>query len=803
MASRLRKEVRVFDEETFEAGMNTAEEIIQGLDESTLFVIFISSTALDSRWVQDELISAKSRFNTNQIQRIYPIIIDRNIRHDDNRIPQWMRESLNIQPILKPTIAARKINARLLELSWSKHPRLRERREIFVGRNDLIEKIEERLDNFELSTPMAIIASGLPSIGRKTLLQKALKKASLVRESYEFPTITLSSLDSIEDFLLKIGDLGFLSKDLPLLSTKTILEKIDLAKEATLDIMREGERILIEDHGVLVQNSGELVDWFLEILQSPASQEHLTFCIASQFRPKPSINRTHPQVYAVAVKEMDVAERNGLLGRYARFEGLENISKDELQFFAGLLTGLPQQALFAVDLIKEQGLLEAKRQSHTVQQYGSDKAQVVLDQYKDRKSELDLIYLLSRFDFLSYEVLFDIVEEKKYGPILNSLLAASICERLGASSDYVRINEVIRDYVSRNRFHIPTEFEDSIREHVKKFLENYQDDNNDISDYLFSAQEALRTGNRLPDEILVPSVFVKTIKRIYDDERGYADAVELADRVFLREMYIHANTVNHVRFIQCQSLARLGSPRFFDEVRKVPDPDRSFLYGFYYRLSGNYAKAEENLLKVLSYDPRRRDPRAVGELVLVYMQSDEYEMALELAKENYENRPSNPINANNYFACLISKPNSKENKEQLDIIIKRLSIDPSERAMEMTASMRARVIAYYDNDEVESMILIEETIHRHINIAYPLLTKADLAIHFCNIEKLREAVAALAKITTPKTQSYRSFIKFKAMLLAMDNRLNDARNLIRKDLAGLIPSALQRLNEKLTALAAH
>jgi tetratricopeptide (TPR) repeat protein len=499
---------------------------------------------------------------------------------------------------------------------------------------------------------------------------------------------------------------------------------------------------------------------------------------------------------------MDVTERNGLLARYARFESLD-LSRQDLVFFADLLTGFPEQVLFAVDLIKDNGLSEAKKQSHTIQQYGSDKAQVILEQHKDRKPELDLIYLLSRFEFLSYEVLFDIVSEEVYGPVLNALLASSICERIGASSDYVRVNEVIRDYVSRNRFGIPTDFEESIKRHVKNFVEQYQDDNYDISDYLFSAQEGLRAGKGLPDDMLVPSVFVKTIKRIYDEERGYSDAVELADRVLLRERYLHESTVNHVRFIQCQSLARLRVARFFDEVRRVPEPDRSFLFGFYYRLSGDYAKAEENLLKVLARDRRRKDPRAVGELVLVYMQSDEYDKALELARENYENRPSNPINANNYFACLIMRPHSKENREQLEKIVSRLSIDPSERATEMADSMRARLIAYYDNREDESLRLIEEAVHRHANIDYPLLTKADLAVYFGNAQKLSEAVTALERNTGPHAQSYRTFVKFKAMLFAMQGRREDARRLIRKELSGLMPSALQRLNEKLDALAAH
>jgi Tfp pilus assembly protein PilF len=800
VAQRLRREVRVFDEDTFEEGMITTEEIARGLDESTLFVFFISTAALDSRWVQDELKGAKSRFDDAQIQRIYPIIIDENVRHDDARIPAWMRECLNIQPILKPTVAARKINARLLELAWGSHPRLRERKEIFVGRNDLLEQVEERLDDFNQVAPIALIASGLPAIGRKTFLQKALKKANLVRESYDFPAITLAQLDSIEDFLLKLSDLGMVSFDLPSLATIDLNQKFDLAKSLSYKIASEGERVLIEDHGVLVHGSGELVDWFREVLINLSTIAHLTFCIASKFRLKNSFNRTFPHAFSVALHELDVSERNGLLSRYARFHSL-NLTPNDLSFFADLLTGLPAQALFAIDLINELGIYQAKRQSHTIQQYGSDKAQVVLETYKDRKDELDLIHLLSRFEFISYEVLFDIVDEKKYAPILDTLLSASICERLGTGSDYIRVNEVIRDFVNRYRFRVSSEFEESIKNHVQRFIELYEDDNRDISDYIFSAQEALRNGYDLTDHILAPSVMVKTIKRIYDEERNYIVAVELADRVLVRERFLHNSTVNHVRFIQCQALARLRRPRFFDEVRKVPEPDCFFLLGFFFRISGQYEKAEENLKRVIGHQRNRRDQRAVGELVLVYMQSDEYEKAFGLARENYNHRPSNPINANNYFTCLIMKPRSNENKNELEKIIERLTLNQSEQAQEMTDSMRARIVAYYDDDKEKSMNLIEHAIQRYPDIHYPKLTKADLAAYFEDVEKLREAVDALERVTGPNAQTYRTVVKYKAMLLAMDGKLDLAEKLIRDELTGLIPSTLQRLNERIRQLA--
>ncbi|RMD00900.1 toll/interleukin-1 receptor domain-containing protein [Aquitalea palustris] len=799
VASKIYREARIFDEETFEAGMPPAEEIASALDETAIFVIFLSTKALESSWVQNELGRAKLLFDESKLQRIFPIIIEDGITHLDSRIPGWMRESLNIQPISKPSIAARKINARLREISWKFHPRLRERTEIFVGRNDLINQFEERIDDFSLPSPIAVIASGLSEIGRRSLLRHSLKKSNIIRPSFEFPFVIVSQLDSVEDLILKTLDLGLVGlsrKDFDLHSS--VEEKTIFAIKMFREISRERERILIEDQGVLVQPDGQLVDWFSEIINGLASDQFMIFSIVSRYRPASSLNRLNPLVFSVHVAEMDKQERDGLMVRYSRFSEVE-LSKDDYSFFSDLLTGYPEQVLFTIDLIKEQGIFEAKKNSHTIQQYGSDKAKIVLDSFQNNQKALNFIYLLSRFEFVSYEVLFDIVNEKEYGSILKDLLSSAICEKIGSSSNYIRVNEVIRDYISRNRFGSETGFEGALTAHAKSFLDRYKDEDSDISDYLFSAQESLRSGGVVPEDIIVPSVFLKTIKRIYDEDRKYAEAILLANRVLSRDGSLHKNTVDHVRFIKCQCLARLRKNEFFDEVRKISQPDRDFLYGFYYRLSGDTARAEENLKNVLKKKPR--DPRTIGELVLVYMQSEEYQLAFDLARDNYYNRPGNPINANNYLTCLMARDWTPECKREIDIVISRLEIDTSERAREMVASAKARILAFFENNQSSAMASIERTIAEFPGVNYPLLTKADLAVHFMDVDKLREAVDELERITGKYAQTYRSVIKFKSLLLAMEGRTPEARNLINRELSGLNSSTRTRLIDRIESFS--
>ena len=71
MASHIKKEAKIFDEETFEEGMSPIEEVVNGIDQSTLFVILISNSALDSKWVHEELNRAKSMLDSFKIERIY------------------------------------------------------------------------------------------------------------------------------------------------------------------------------------------------------------------------------------------------------------------------------------------------------------------------------------------------------------------------------------------------------------------------------------------------------------------------------------------------------------------------------------------------------------------------------------------------------------------------------------------------------------------------------------------------------------------------------------------------------------
>jgi len=102
IANKLGKSNIVFDAWTFEIGNKTLDEIYQGIDSSGIFVYFISNEALSSPWVEKEVNKAEEYLQNGKLRKFLPLLIDSSIKHNDNRIPEWIKEEYNIKYISKP-----------------------------------------------------------------------------------------------------------------------------------------------------------------------------------------------------------------------------------------------------------------------------------------------------------------------------------------------------------------------------------------------------------------------------------------------------------------------------------------------------------------------------------------------------------------------------------------------------------------------------------------------------------------------------------------------------------------------------
>lgn len=145
---KLGKDSVVYDALTFEAGEKSIDEINRTLAYSDLYVILLSGFAVDSDWVKYELGEAHRKLEEHTLDRVYPLIIDPKLKYSDDRIPEWLKE-YNLKYITRPAKAAKLIIERAKDIKWSRHPAFQYRNTIFVGRNDLVNNFETRIDDFD------------------------------------------------------------------------------------------------------------------------------------------------------------------------------------------------------------------------------------------------------------------------------------------------------------------------------------------------------------------------------------------------------------------------------------------------------------------------------------------------------------------------------------------------------------------------------------------------------------------------------------------------------------------------------
>lgn len=762
----------VYDEYSFESGLQPLEEIMAGLNESQLFVVFLSEPALNSKWVREEVFQAHELLQEEKLTRIYPIIIDSKITHNDERIPQWMKEEYNLKFISRPTVAARRIRQRLREIAWLQNPRLKELNEIFVGRNDLISDIEKRVDSFDLELPVCFIASGIPHIGRSTLLKHSFVKSNITRPSYDFPSILLRREESIEDFIMKIYDLGFSDIDYPInLMNFNPVELINIAEILVRDIQDAKEIILIKDESCIINYTCEIQPWFDELLHRIAPTQLPTFMIASRYRPRADLIRSRPHIYSVFVPELSFNERGGLLKRLTEFDKLI-LTRDELSFFAGLQHGYPDQVRFTSDLLKDFGVDGAKKESHQITEFNSEKAAILLSRFSSDHDVLDFLYLLSDFEFISLEFLESLNIEFEYISLLNEFIASCICDYVGIEKEFIRLNDTVRDYVRRNRIVLPEKYQNKLKKHLEEFLANPNEQDRDVSDISYSIKSGIKEGKSVPEQYLIPSHFLKSMRELYQ-ERGNLDRViELADILLEKNHLLDAKVDQDIRYYLCLSLARKRDARLLKEVQFIHGPEHDFLLGFYYRLQGRANDAIARFSECL--ETPSVASRAKRELVQVLLSIEEYEQAYILAESNYKENKSNPFHIQAYFNTLINSKESAESHNILRRLIKELYTINSDTSLQMADIARAEFVSRCENNYTQAKDILDDTINKYPDSFYPLVSKAYLAAKNRDTDGLRSSFNQLKKLAKHRTFSEDTLTRLECYLLVHEGKLDQA-----------------------------
>ena len=753
----------VYDKYTFEEGMDTLDEIYSGLEKTDIFVFFISNASLESSWVKKERNRAKNLWDEGAITRIYPIIIDENIKYDDERIPEWMQKKYNIKLIKSPTIASNRIRARMREIVFGTNSKLKQKNQFFIGRNDETAKFESRRANFDKEELKCINASSaFDGIGRKAYMSHVLKKGNLMRQTYDYNLITLEKHESIEDFILKISDLCLGEADPIKIVHMSMDEKVDLAADIVKYMQGHNEYVFINDAGVIVKPNSEMADWFKSVLEK--IDPKLVLCIASIFNLH--MRRTMGAVFTTQIQELNKDERRLMLKECCTIENID-ISNENLKTIAANLSGYPEQVFYAVQMIKDDGIPKTLNQLHELKEYADARSQTVLDRYASSDEEQDFLVFLSSFDFVGYEILEKVyTKHPDYRAMTERFISVSICEYIGAEGEYIRVNDVLKDVVFRRKMSMGKELSEIFEELADYTVNDDFIHSTDLAQYYNVIRNKIESGN-YDEKYIIPSHYIKSIIKHYNS-RQYDKASILCKKIIDGDgiRYFDKEVVYEIYYYYCQSLAREhNNESFFNAIgyEGFKEDDKAFLFGFYHRINGEPEKAIKNLSKALSIRPNF--PKAKRELANAYLASEDYESAERLCVDNYHDDKNNPYYIQPYFESLIHKyvgmANSIQDREQIALdnaekIVKlmREMIETMEnielpQAKQMCVSMKAEYYSVVENDFEKAMNSISVGLSQVKDTSiYLYLTRFDIAYRSGNIPVMKESMESIEHIVS-------------------------------------------------------
>lgn len=717
----------VFDECCFDNGKKIIDEILRGLQNTDLFILFVSNESLDSDWVQQEIVLADVFMQKHGLKQILPILIDPNIKPGaDERIPVWMKQFL-MKPIRSPEMAKLKILNALRHLDMDTNPIYKAKRNLFVGRYKEKEELEGILNLYVEPHYNTICVSGLEGIGRRTFLRKFFEEKHMLNTSNEPILISLNNRSSIDNLilsLLKYQKDVISSDDLAVLDSKSITEKTSILQNLFRSLANENEYIFIIDDGCVVRPTMEVSNWFVKAIDIPENHDCFYISVISRFRPSYRFLSNHDDFISISIDALSIPEVRNLFFGYGKALGLSSSSK--YNEILSTLNGIPSQVYYAVEYIKRFGIDLTLRNKGIILDYGDKPVMSIIADIKARGEEsFSLLVLLSKLQTTSYDMIYNLVGNNDFvNQELEFFYVSGVFSLFGENKEYIEVHYSISDYIRRSRVDIKPEYRQKLDESVEDFVDRQATNVlfTDLSQMYHDIRGAIMAGKEISSKYYLPSFTLNAIAELYNNSQ-YNSVINLIDKMLLKSNQYDENTIREYKYWLCMSLARNKDRRFEKEVEYFYESaDYYFLKGFYWRLKKDLRKAEEYLGDALKLNSNHQ--RTKREIVNVYIMNENYQEGLALAKENFMRKKTNPFHIQAYFICLLhnNEQNVESVQEELSMLLELIQKSLDKKAKSMYTTMLGEYIYYVQNNPQKAIDLLENSVNKYGNVfAYKAL----------------------------------------------------------------------------------
>ncbi|MDX1939785.1 MAG: hypothetical protein SFU99_04490 [Saprospiraceae bacterium] len=400
----------------------------------------------------------------------------------------------------------------------------------------------------------------------------------------------------------------------------------------------------------------------------------------------------------------------------------QQLKPEDIRFFLQYLKGIPGQIIYAANLIESMGILDAKSFVNDIEEFDELRALSILEFLKDDNLSIQMIVALSKFEIISYDLVYKIFgESEEVYKSIQKLFDLTLFFSVSSTHDYLKLNTSIADYINRSKLELDKDVSNRIKEVAKESIQKplELDENSDYSEFLFTLENLIRENKSIPRKFLIPSFILKSIIKEYND-RHYKTVIQLSTKLLENENKFDYQIVRETRIWLCLAYCRKQNEKFFESIKYFNNQDEEtqidyhFLLGFYYRNGDKMDKAERHFLEVLKIDENHS--RTKRELVNVYLRKGEYMKALNWAKDNYNRFKTNILHIQAYFTCLIKKNDKTDfDIEKIKELLENTSKSLDKKASDVIREMRAEYDFYIQGDSGKAITTLSESLKMNSN----------------------------------------------------------------------------------------
>lgn len=587
VADQLGRQYSVFDERSFDTGVEFKRSIEIGLDESSIFVLFASKSALKSLWVDFEISQAWFQTLEKKLRQSLVFILDSSLEPHD--LPVWLQRA-KISRAVAPNPVARLIRDHLDAI------RSPEYKSLFVGRREDVESIQQALTPWDGSEPpKTLIVTGLPCIGRRSLIKHI---CPFTLNLDRINVIRLENGETLTDLAIKLADLvePFSTAE----GFKIIVESIRRSSENEI-IQRivnnfqlciaNRELPLLFDSGGLLDEDGRFVEFVRQILAALPNAQDCYLFIVSKRKPLQEPPLEIPVISLNALKPKDT---KSLISAFAQRKNLK-VGPGEISELAEYAGGFPPSCIYAVQLAIEYGLSALLANKRKLVEFRTAPFIKYLAETSLDTNELNILRMLAEYSPLPLSVIGRSLSlsAEEIGLHITKLIDFSLIEP--AREGFYAIAEPIVDAVFKaTRLLMATNEHLVIAHELKKFLGE-----NGLEEHAIDGYRALYRAARNANDVTLAgeaihfaSDLIHLLERNYHS-RNYEQAVKLGkEAISISPKNVSAHDFLIRALIQ-ENMWTEANEALLQFESVGPSHDILFLKGFLHRKKGEFDIAIE------------------------------------------------------------------------------------------------------------------------------------------------------------------------------------------------------------------